>query len=247
MRPTTCFCERDQPGWHRYYPRQVRLCQGQPLQQFRFQSALAIAFLDDAKRYGRAPGSRPKSNAAHEPEELGCWPSSTSSTAGFTRTPLKAVRSSMFCWRPKEQPGAPSGCGSSGQDPRHGPRFGGTSEPSGPAKFAQVWHMLMKGSIVSACEGNRNAAREAKQAARIIIHNWQCGRKSVVSMRDQSVSLLRGLVSAKRPPHKRIQSCQRTDRYAGSMDGIKNCPRDQKAMAADGSHPHIGACQHSRS
>ena len=42
-----------------------------------------------------------------------------------------------------------------------------------PQKFAQIWHMLMKGSIVSACEGNRNAAREAKQAARIIIHNWQ--------------------------------------------------------------------------
>jgi AcrR family transcriptional regulator len=39
-------------------------------------------------------------------------------------------------------------------------------------KFAQAWHMLMKGSIVSACEGNRNAARDAKRAARMIISGW---------------------------------------------------------------------------
>jgi hypothetical protein len=31
-----------------------------------------------------------------------------------------------------------------------------------PEKFAQAWHMLMKGSIVSSGEGNRNAARDAK-------------------------------------------------------------------------------------
>ena len=41
-----------------------------------------------------------------------------------------------------------------------------------PKKFAQAWHMLMKGSIVSACEGNRNAARDAKRAARLIIDGW---------------------------------------------------------------------------
>ena len=41
-----------------------------------------------------------------------------------------------------------------------------------PEKFAQIWHMLMKGSIVSACEGNRNAAREAKQAAQLVLDGW---------------------------------------------------------------------------
>jgi AcrR family transcriptional regulator len=41
-----------------------------------------------------------------------------------------------------------------------------------PEKFAQAWHMLMKGSIVSACEGNRNAAREAKCAAQLILDGW---------------------------------------------------------------------------
>ena len=41
-----------------------------------------------------------------------------------------------------------------------------------PEKFAHAWHMLMKGAIVSACEGNRNAAREAKCAAQLIIGGW---------------------------------------------------------------------------
>lgn len=41
-----------------------------------------------------------------------------------------------------------------------------------PEKFAQAWHMLMKGSIVAACEGNHNAAREAKSAAELIIDGW---------------------------------------------------------------------------
>jgi AcrR family transcriptional regulator len=42
-----------------------------------------------------------------------------------------------------------------------------------PEKFAQAWHMLMKGSIVSAGEGNRNAARDAKCAAQLILENWR--------------------------------------------------------------------------
>jgi AcrR family transcriptional regulator len=41
-----------------------------------------------------------------------------------------------------------------------------------PEEFAQAWHMLMKGSIVSAGEGNRNAARNAKRAARLILEGW---------------------------------------------------------------------------
>lgn len=41
-----------------------------------------------------------------------------------------------------------------------------------PDKFAQVWHMLMKGSIVSAGEGNRDAAREARSAAVLILDGW---------------------------------------------------------------------------
>jgi hypothetical protein len=32
--------------------------------------------------------------------------------------------------------------------------------------------MLMKGSIVSACEGHRNAALDAKRAARLVVDGW---------------------------------------------------------------------------
>jgi AcrR family transcriptional regulator len=42
-----------------------------------------------------------------------------------------------------------------------------------PEKFAQAWHMLMKGAIVSAGEGNRNAARDAKRAAALILDGWK--------------------------------------------------------------------------
>jgi len=45
-----------------------------------------------------------------------------------------------------------------------------------PKKFAQAWHMLMKGSIVSAGEGNRDAAREAKCAARLVLDGWKRAR-----------------------------------------------------------------------
>ena len=47
-----------------------------------------------------------------------------------------------------------------------------------PEKFSQAWHMLMKGSIVSAGEGNRNAAREAKCAARLVLDGWKRSNRS---------------------------------------------------------------------
>jgi AcrR family transcriptional regulator len=47
-----------------------------------------------------------------------------------------------------------------------------------PEKFAQVWHILMKGSIVSAGEGNRNAARDAKSAAQLILKGWKRTREA---------------------------------------------------------------------
>jgi AcrR family transcriptional regulator len=47
-----------------------------------------------------------------------------------------------------------------------------------PEKFAQAWHMLMKGSIVSAGEGNRNAARDAKCAAHLVLKGWKREREA---------------------------------------------------------------------
>jgi len=51
----------------------------------------------------------------------------------------------------------------------------GLAEEAGlrdPEEFAAVYHMLMKGSIVHASEGNRTAARQARVAARLLIDQY---------------------------------------------------------------------------
>ena len=56
-----------------------------------------------------------------------------------------------------------------------------------PEKFAQAWHMLMKGSIVAAGEGNRNAARDAKPAARLVLDGWKRKGKKVLASSKKSL------------------------------------------------------------
>ena len=41
-----------------------------------------------------------------------------------------------------------------------------------PADFARTWHILMKGSIVAAGEGHRDAARDARNAGVLILQTW---------------------------------------------------------------------------
>lgn len=41
-----------------------------------------------------------------------------------------------------------------------------------PTTFANTWHMLMKGSIVSRGEGNREAAVEARRAGHLLLESW---------------------------------------------------------------------------
>ena len=38
--------------------------------------------------------------------------------------------------------------------------------------FVDVWHMLMKGSIIAAGGGNRDAAKEARRAAAMLLESW---------------------------------------------------------------------------
>ena len=40
-----------------------------------------------------------------------------------------------------------------------------------PGEFARSWHILMKGSIVQAAEGDVEAARRAQELARMLIHH----------------------------------------------------------------------------
>jgi AcrR family transcriptional regulator len=39
-------------------------------------------------------------------------------------------------------------------------------------KFTQIWHFLMKGAIVSAHEGNRDAAKQACEAGAMLLNSW---------------------------------------------------------------------------
>ncbi len=45
----------------------------------------------------------------------------------------------------------------------------GIADPGG---FADVWHMLMQGAVISAGAGNRNAAAEARRAAELVLQGW---------------------------------------------------------------------------
>jgi AcrR family transcriptional regulator len=47
-------------------------------------------------------------------------------------------------------------------------------------KFAQALHMLMKGCVVAACEGQRNAARDAKEAARLLMDGWKKAKSAAL-------------------------------------------------------------------
>jgi AraC-like DNA-binding protein len=42
-----------------------------------------------------------------------------------------------------------------------------------PASFAHSWHILMKGSIVAAAEGDLEAARRARRMARLLINQYR--------------------------------------------------------------------------
>lgn len=46
-----------------------------------------------------------------------------------------------------------------------------------PESFARSWHILMKGSIVSAAEGDREAAQRAKQMARALLDQARAPRR----------------------------------------------------------------------
>jgi AcrR family transcriptional regulator len=38
--------------------------------------------------------------------------------------------------------------------------------------FCDIWHMLMKGCTIAAAEGNRQAALQAKRAAKVVLDHW---------------------------------------------------------------------------
>jgi AcrR family transcriptional regulator len=50
-----------------------------------------------------------------------------------------------------------------------------TAGLSEPKNLARVWHILMNGAIISACEDDRHAAVGAQWMARLVLKNWNGG------------------------------------------------------------------------
>ena len=91
----------------------------------------------------------------------------------FRKTSFEGCSFIKCCWNRERAARYVARPSSSREDTRYRPEL--CAEDASlrePEKFAQVWHMLMKGSIVSAGEGNRNAAREAKFAAMLVLNGW---------------------------------------------------------------------------
>jgi len=47
-----------------------------------------------------------------------------------------------------------------------------------PEAFARQWHILMKGSIVAAGEGDREAARRAQELGALLLANAERGKQT---------------------------------------------------------------------
>ena len=131
-------------------------------------------FSNDEKLYGRVNGLKPKLSVAQQTQRLVCSQFSTCLMAGFIRSLLKVVPSSTSCLSSRtDSPIHKAAVVHLAKIRAIVRELAHEANLRDPAKFAQVWHMLMKGSIISAGEGNRQAAREAKYAARLVLDGWK--------------------------------------------------------------------------
>ena len=125
-----------------------------------------------ASSAGPGAGSRPRPDAAAPLPRSSCWRSSICSTSGFTARILRPARSSTCC--PELGAAHPAGRASIEhlENIRSVVRqLAEEASLSDPDSFARSWHILMKGSIVSAAEGDPNAAQRAKAMARRLIED----------------------------------------------------------------------------
>lgn len=99
-----------------------------------------------------------------------CSPSSTSSMSGFAAKTLRDAHSSTCCWR--WAPAKPPAGHASAilQNIRELVcRLAKEAGLRHPGSFTHSWHILMKGSIVAAGEGDVEAAQRAKAMARLLL------------------------------------------------------------------------------
>lgn len=90
-----------------------------------------------------------------------------------------------------------------------------------PDDFARSWHILMKGSIVSAAEGDRLAAQRAKRMGRLLI---DCHRPPAIKMRPGSASVDDDLPVRARRDHGHQPLSLGT--HGGLVEAGERMPRD---------------------
>ena len=120
-------------------------------------------------------GWRPRHGGAGRRRRSACSRSSTSSTSGSAGTTSKAARLSTLCSRP---PTATHPVGRASAEHLANIRgvlrsLAGEAGLRDTEEFARSFHILMKGSIVQACEGDPDAAKLAQAMARGLIEEYR--------------------------------------------------------------------------
>ena len=136
---------------------------------FPSKNDLALAFMEmREERWTHAWLQAEVERRATDPASA-CSPSSTSSTSGSTARTSRAARSSTSCssWpTTRTRYAGPAHLANIRDFLRSLAREAGIADPDA---FARQWHILMKGSIVSAGEGDREAARRARELGVLLL------------------------------------------------------------------------------
>ena len=138
---------------------------------FPSKDELVLAFLERREqRWTHEWLSRRRQSDGATRRRNRCSRSSTSSANGSGATTSRRARSSTCCSR--WAPSTPLGKASVGHLENIRSIVRGLAEEAGlrdPESFARSCHILMKGSIVSAAEGDVEAAQRGKSMARLLI------------------------------------------------------------------------------
>ena len=137
------------------------------------RTTLSSPFSSAASSAGRTAGSRRRPDGVPPARRSSYSPSSTRSTSGSAARTSRHVPSSTCCSSWASAPCRQRQRAASREHPLDRPRPRRGSRPSRPGSFAHSWHILMKGSIIAAAEGDVDAAQRARSMARLLIAEYR--------------------------------------------------------------------------